>query len=207
VGRALAASGAQRSADAWRRPAARCWSASASGLHSPPLTLVPAKIRLAEQHPAATQRRYCSRVADGWSTDEELVAARERFAARVDGYVPPVAYALARRDVGGLVFGHVSRLGEARGLPAAALATVCGYSRCSGTYEIGVPELAALLRQLAPAEAATHVPHPNIWSWRELLRDARSDASFAAFYWADPADEPESDEEAEFYALAGVGGS
>jgi hypothetical protein len=143
-------------------------------------------------------------MAEAWSTDVELVAARDRFAASIDGYVPPVAYALARRDGDGLVFGHVNRVGEARGLPAAALATVCGYSRRSGTYEVSAEDLAAVVGLLAPAEAATHIPHPNIWSWRDLLREAPNGASFAAFYWADPADPPQSEEEGTFCALAAV---
>jgi hypothetical protein len=143
-------------------------------------------------------------MADAWRTDEELVAARDRFAASIDGYVPPVAYALARRDANGLVFGHVNRFGEARGLPAAALAVACGYSRTSGTYEVSADGLAAVLAALAPAEAATHVPHPNIWSWRDLLREASSDASFVAFCWADPTDQPQSDDEEQFCTLASV---
>jgi hypothetical protein len=137
-----------------------------------------------------------------WTTDADLAAARDRFAAQVPGYVPPVAYALARRDPGGLVFGHVNQIGAARGLPAAALAVVCGYSNRSGTSTLDAEQVQEVLRRLAPAEAATHVPHPNIWSWRTLLEESTGNEEFVAFYWAQEDDRPRTPDEAEFLALA-----
>jgi hypothetical protein len=141
-------------------------------------------------------------VDERWTTDVDLVAARDRFAAQVAGYVPPVAYALARRDEGGLVFGHVNQVGAARGLPAVALAVVCGYSNRSGTFLLDAGQVEEVLRRLAPAEAATHVPHPNIWSWRALLEDAAGNQEFVAFYLAQDGDRPRTRDEAQFLALA-----
>jgi hypothetical protein len=43
---------------------------------------------------------------------------------------------------------------------------------------------------LAPAEAARHMPHPNLWSWRHLHADATADDTYLAFFVAathDPA--------------------
>lgn len=132
----------------------------------------------------------------------DLMAARDRFAAQVPGYAHPAAYALARRDEGGLVFGHVNEVGEARGLPAAALAVACGYSNRSGSFILTAQQVKDVLRRLAPAEAATHVPHPNIRSWRTLLQEAQPDHEFVAFYLAHQDDQPETAAEAEFLALA-----
>jgi hypothetical protein len=41
---------------------------------------------------------------------------------------------------------------------------------------------------LSPAEAATLMPHPNLWSWRTLLADADPDSSFLAFFLTKPND-------------------
>lgn len=141
-------------------------------------------------------------IEERWTTDADLAAARERFETQVPGYVPPTAYALARRDAAGLVFGHVNEVGAKRGLPAAALAVVCGYSNHSGSFAVRVDQVEEVLRRLAPAEAATHVPHPNIWSWRTLLQDAREDHEFVAFYLTCDDDPPRTTDEAEFLALA-----
>jgi hypothetical protein len=50
-------------------------------------------------------------VAEKWVTDADLQAARERFAATIPGFVPPVAYAVARRDGERLTFGEVNKPG------------------------------------------------------------------------------------------------
>ena len=56
------------------------------------------------------------------------------------------------------------------------------------------------MARLAPAEAALHWEHPNLWSWRELLEGARADSTFVAFFVADPADAPVDDLDAGFRA-------
>ena len=35
---------------------------------------------------------------------------------------------------------------------------------------------------LTPAEAAIHMSHPNLWSWRELLSGGDADSTFLAFF-------------------------
>jgi hypothetical protein len=37
---------------------------------------------------------------------------------------------------------------------------------------------------LTPAEAATQMPHPNLWSWRKLLADSFEESTFLAFFLA-----------------------
>ena len=43
---------------------------------------------------------------------------------------------------------------------------------------------------LAPAEGATHMPHPNLWSWRALLEQAPPSAAFRACFVASATDAP-----------------
>lgn len=43
-----------------------------------------------------------------WVTDDDLLAARRRFAQRIPRFRPPVAYGVARVDGGRLTFGHVN---------------------------------------------------------------------------------------------------
>lgn len=125
-----------------------------------------------------------------WVTDEDLQAARERFAAAIPGFVFPAAYATARRDGEHLTFGHVNQPGGMHRLPAAVLASVCGYAATTGVYPLSREQLAEAVERLAPAEAATHWEHPNLWSWRELLAGAGPDSDFLAFILVDPADPP-----------------
>jgi hypothetical protein len=126
---------------------------------------------------------------EAWRTDEELAAARQRYAAGIPGYVPPGAYGVARLDLHRLTFGAVNDVGSIHRLPAAVLASVCGYT--SRTEAV---------RRLAPAEAAVHWEHPNLWSWRELLDGADPSSTFVAFFVADPADAPVDEHDAAFRA-------
>ena len=121
---------------------------------------------------------------DSWPTDEDLRAAHGRFAARIRGYVQPVAYALARRDRGGLTAGHVNAPGGEHKLPAVVLASVCGYVNRSGVFELSRDQVVEAVELLAPAEAATHWDHPNLWSWRRLLTTAEPGSSFLAYFVA-----------------------
>ncbi|MDP2286968.1 MAG: hypothetical protein Q8M73_00165 [Actinomycetota bacterium] len=138
---------------------------------------------------------------EAWTTDEALAEARTAIAAKIPGYRTPAAYALARMDGSELEFGHINRIGEVRGLPAAALALECGYSDETGVYRMTCNQVAAVLECLAPAEAATHVPHPNIWTWSELLLQAQPDSSFLAFFLADAEDIAATHDEAQFQAF------
>lgn len=51
------------------------------------------------------------------------------------------------------------------------LASVCGYVAKTAVYKLHREALAQAVECLTPAEAATHMPHPNLWSWRDLLAD------------------------------------
>ncbi len=53
-------------------------------------------------------------------------------------------------------------------------------------------DLREAVRLLTPAAAATHVEHPNLWSWRNLLEQANDDSRFLAVLVADLHDEPSS---------------
>jgi hypothetical protein len=137
-------------------------------------------------------------VPESWRTDEDLQAARERFAAEIPGFVPPAAYAVARRDGEELTFGHVNEPGGMHRLPAAVLASVCGYVATTGVHPLSREQLAEAVERLAPAEAATHWAHPNLWSWRQLLADASPDSTFLACFLADVADPPVDAADARF---------
>ena len=84
----------------------------------------------------------------------------------------PVTYSVAGLDRVWLTFGHVNALGAVRPLPAVALAIVCGYVASTATFALdreALPQAVGLLT----AEAATHVGHPIVWSWRQLPGPAR----------------------------------
>jgi hypothetical protein len=136
-----------------------------------------------------------------WRTDPELAAARRELAATIPGYVAPASYGIARVDAGHLTFGAVNAVGSTHRLPAVVLASVCGYTNRSGVYPLSPEQLAVAAVLLAPAEAATHVDHPNLWSWRELLADAGPSSTFLAFFVATDGDEPVDAHDAEFRAL------
>ena len=122
---------------------------------------------------------------EAWRTDEELVAARQRFAEMVPGYVAPATYGVLRIDGdGGYEFGHINGPGGGHMLPAAVLASVCGHASGTQTYELTVEEFAGAVERLSPAEAATHVEHPNLWSWRRLLEGVGAGSRFVVFFVA-----------------------
>jgi hypothetical protein len=133
-----------------------------------------------------------------WRTDEELASARQRFAAAVPGYVPPAAYGVARLDAEGLTFGEVNGVGYTHRLPAVVLATVCGCTSGTATFRLSAEQLREAITLLAPAEAAVHWEHPNLWTWRELLDGGDDSSTFLAFFVADPADPPVDDHDGAF---------
>lgn len=78
------------------------------------------------------------------------------------------------------------------------MAYVCGYVSTAGTYQLTRQQFERAIDLLTPAEAATHMEHPNLWSWRELLNSADSESDFLACFVADPQDAHVSDEDALF---------
>jgi hypothetical protein len=107
---------------------------------------------------------------------------------------------VARLDGEQLVFGAVNGVGSIHRLPAAVLASVCGYTSRTATFRLTAAELGEAVTRLAPAEAALHWEHPNLWSWRELLDGAGSSSTFLAFFVADPADPPVDEHDSAFRA-------
>lgn len=136
-----------------------------------------------------------------WGTDEELAEARQRFADRIPGYVAPEAYSVARIDDGALTFGHVNDVGDLHRLPAAVLASVCGYVADTGTFELRREQLSEAVQLLSPAEAAEHWDHPNLWSWRDLLNHAAPESRFVAVFVRDVADAPADRYDTQFRTL------
>ncbi len=120
-----------------------------------------------------------------WVTDADLLAARHVFADRIPGFKPPAAYSVARVDDGHLTFGHVNDPNSEHRLPAVVLASFCGYTNRTGTFRLNTEDVSRAVAALAPAEAATHWEHPNLWSWRRLLEQGKPQSTFIAFYLTD----------------------
>ncbi|MDI2129748.1 hypothetical protein [Yinghuangia seranimata] len=130
-----------------------------------------------------------------WSTLEEIAEARARFEAAIPGWRAPAAFGvgIAAREPDDAhpeaVF-PVVNVGKGP-LPAVVMATVCGHSGGTASYELTRERLAEAIALAEPAEACTDVPHPNIKAWRGLLADLdeAGDAAFAvAVFVGDLAD-------------------
>ena len=138
---------------------------------------------------------------EAWITDADLATAGQRFADAIPYYRMPAAYSAARCDGDDLTFAHVNRPGEVRPLPAVVLASVAGYSTSTMAARLSSDDFHRAIRLLEPAEAATHMPHPNLWSWRDIAADAVPDSQFVAFFVADVDDPPVNDLDARFRDL------
>lgn len=136
-----------------------------------------------------------------WETDEDLAAAKLTFTDRIPGYEPPAVYSVARIDAGALTFGHVNDVGGFHQLPAAVLASVCGYVAETATFSLTREQLAEAVRLLSPAEAAKHYDHPNLLSWRELLKSTSPESTFVAIFVRNTEDPPVGRHDAQFRTL------
>jgi hypothetical protein len=137
-----------------------------------------------------------SPTAERWVTAEEVLAARQRFVDAMPGYESPVAYSVARCEAGGAwEFAHINDVGGTHALPAAVLATVCGYRAGNAAISLTRHEFASAVRLLSPAEACTAFDHPNLWSWRPLLEQSPTEARFVAIFIGDLETPPASDAE------------
>ncbi|WP_232071245.1 SAM-dependent methyltransferase [Phytohabitans flavus] len=137
-------------------------------------------------------------MAETWVTDDELREAHQRYAAGIPGYVAPAAHGVARKDGDDLTFGHINPPGAARPLPSVVMASVCGYVSTTGVFRLDRERFAEAVARLTPAESATHIPHPNLWTWRELLAGGDADSEFLAFYLADEDDPVVDGDDARF---------
>jgi hypothetical protein len=104
---------------------------------------------------------------EDWATPAGLREIARARAARIPGWQAPVAYAVGYRRDDGWHFPHVNQPGT-HGLPAVILAECVGHA--SGTREFSVTpaQLDDAIAQLAPAQAAAGVSHPNLVAWRAV---------------------------------------
>lgn len=119
-----------------------------------------------------------------WSTPQGLAAIKDALAATIDGWSPPVAYAVGISSASSspeLEFPHVNAPGGTHGLPAVVLAKLLGHANGTHTYELGRSQLEAAVATLAPAEACTSVDHPNLAAWRSLLGELDANPARTAY--------------------------
>lgn len=133
-----------------------------------------------------------------WSTPDGLVAIRDHLAAKVEGWRPPIAYAVGLSPASSSPewgFAHVNEPGGRHGLPAVILATVLGHDGSTATLDVSTSQLSAAVESLAPAEACTELDHPNLAAWRSALAEAQSNPArtLIAVFVAD-LDDPVSSE-------------
>ena len=109
-----------------------------------------------------------------WSTPDGLEAIRDHLEERLDGWSRPEAWAVGLSPASSSpewVFPHVNAPGGRHGLPAVVLATILGHDGATATLPLAHADLAAAVESLAPAEACTSLPHPNLAAWREVLHE------------------------------------
>lgn len=99
-----------------------------------------------------------------WSTPAGLKAVRQRLEGAIDGWQPPVTWAIALDGEAG----HVNPPGGSHGLASVVLATVLKHDGATATLEISRAQLREAIVALQPAEACTEVQHPNLAAWRAL---------------------------------------
>lgn len=133
-----------------------------------------------------------------WSTPDGLAAIKDHLSAKIEGWRPPVAYAVGLSSASSSAewdFGHINTPGGRHGLPAVVLATILGHDGSTATLPLTTSQLAAAVESLAPAEACTDLDHPNLASWRVALAEAESNParSLVAVFVAD-LDEPVASE-------------
>jgi hypothetical protein len=123
-------------------------------------------------------------------TDDDLRRAREQFGAAIPGWVQPAVHGIVTTSADGVKRVQVVS-GRDHRLPAVVLASVVGHVAGTSTIEVSSDQLARAEQLLAPAEAALHTPHPNLWSWRRVL--AESPALIEAVFVDDLGDPLTSD--------------
>jgi hypothetical protein len=141
-----------------------------------------------------------------WSTPEGLAAIKEALAATIDGWSPPVAYAVGISPASSspeLEFPHVNAPGGTHGLPAVVLAKLLGHANGTQTYEVSKQQLEAAVETLRPAEACTSLDHPNLAAWRTVLAELEANPARTAYavFVADLDDPVESEADATLRTL------
>lgn len=147
-----------------------------------------------------------------WSTPHGLAAIRAELSSRIEGWRPPVAYAVGLSPASSSPeweFAHVNAPGGRHELPAVIMATVLGHDGSTATVPLTTGQLAAAVASLEPAEACTELDHPNLVAWRRTLEQARGNPgrTLAAVFVADLDDPVTSEADASLRAgLDGHGG-
>ena len=107
-----------------------------------------------------------------WSTPELIANARDTIEQSLDGFTRPAAFGVGVATVGpsgatlDTYFPH-THAGD-HNLPGAVLAASVGYRAGTTTITMDTATLDEAITMLAPAEACTTMPHPNIRSWRAV---------------------------------------
>ena len=109
-------------------------------------------------------------MTSGWVTDEDLRNAYLAFAAQIDGWVEPEAHGIIAVAADGTR--TVATANERNHkLPGVVLARVLGRVSGTETWELSPQQLAEGIEILSPAEAAVHMEHPNLLTWKRLLAE------------------------------------
>ena len=125
---------------------------------------------------------------EDWATLAGLrEIARER-AARIPGWQAPVAYAVGYRSDDGWHFPHVNQPSGTHGLPAVILAECVGHASGTREFSMTPAQLDDAIAQLAPAEAAAGVSHPNLVAWHAVA--AAEPLEIAAVFIGSVDDDP-----------------
>lgn len=141
-----------------------------------------------------------------WSTPAGLAAIKERLAARIEGWQPPVAWAVAITPATSdpeWDLPHVNAPGGSHGLAAVVLASVLRHDGSTATVDVSPEQLAAAVEGLEPAQACTDVEHPNLAVWRGLLAEVEGNPAreLVAVFVADLDDPVSSDVDGQLRAL------
>ena len=133
-----------------------------------------------------------------WSTPEGLKAIKDAVAATIPGWQPPAAYAVGLSSASSSPepeFPHVNAPGGSHNLPGVILAKVLGHDGSTATIDLTATQLEAAVESLAPAEACTTAPHPNLAAWRQVLGELRSNPARTAYaVYVGDLDDPVSSE-------------
>ncbi|MBB5164098.1 hypothetical protein [Mycobacterium sp. AZCC_0083] len=103
-----------------------------------------------------------------WATLTGLREIARARAERIPGWQAPVAYAVGYRGDDGWHFPHVNQPSGTHGLPAVILAECVGHASGTREFTVTPAQLDDAIAQLAPAEAAAGVSHPNLVAWRAV---------------------------------------
>lgn len=110
-----------------------------------------------------------------WSTPAGLAAIKAHLAERIDGWTPPVAWAVGITPASSdpeVQFPHVNLPGGSHGLAAVVLASVLRHDGSTATLDVSAEQVRAAVDGLAPAQACAEVEHPNLAAWQGLLTEA-----------------------------------